>query len=392
MDPPSPLVTAFRTALDAKSSRNLHARATGKAIMPARRSPSAPPATQLRMHSRPEQLATRVPVALLGAGDYARTHIIPALESAGLSLFAVADREPQIVTQVATRHGVPVMTTRATEAIDALPPGGLAVVATAHDSHAEQAGTSLERGLWVFVEKPPVVTEGDLRLLVSQCKVAPDRLEVGFNRRYHPFSRRARTMLASEPGPTTVVCTVKEIPLAGHHWYFWPNQGTRVTGNLCHWIDLAVFLMGSGRSPVDIALSPPVAQTYDDERALSVTFDDGSFLTLIATNRGDESLGVQEVIIARRGQLTIMIDDYRYLRVSRRGHTHGHSALAGATRDTSECTLRRSIASVRSRPSYPLRDLVSVSSIQIVASKLMQQSTTTSCAREQLRALAAISV
>ena len=75
----------------------------------------------------------------------------------------------------------------------------------------------------------------------------PGELEVGFNRRYNPLVERARKELAAESGPTTLVATIREVDITPDHWYLWPNQGTRVAGNLCHWIDLALHLIGPGR-------------------------------------------------------------------------------------------------------------------------------------------------
>jgi predicted dehydrogenase len=390
LGPPAPLIALFRSAI-AQAPVTLAGDADVlPAIKPPHRSPSAGPAMEWHRpgHIRPAERS--VPVALLGTGDYARTQIIPALKRSDFALLAVADREAQIVAQVAAEHAVPVMTTRAIDAINALPAGGLVIVATAHDSHATLAAAALERDLLVFVEKPPVVTEDDLRLFLTRCADTPERVDIGFNRRYHLFSVRARQLLATETGPVTIVCTVKEVRLEPNHWYFWPNQGTRVTGNLCHWIDLGVFLMGGSRVAHRIALSPPVATGHgppDEERVLSVAFDDGSLLTIMATGRGDDTLGVQEVIEARRGGVTIRIDDFRRMSILARGRRH---AVRTLWRDKGHARMYSDglKALVRGRPRYPARDLALVSSIQITASELLTRSVTAADVGSRLHDLA----
>lgn len=313
-----------------------------------------------------------IPVALLGAGDYARTEVIPALLAAGLSLHSVADREPQIAAMVARKHGCQVAASDAERAISELPEPGLVVIATAHDSHARLASVAVDAGHRAFVEKPPTVTPGDVEQLVETMTAKPGVVEIGYNRRYHSLVGRARAALEREEGPTSITCTVKEVELEPSHWYFWPNQGTRITGNLCHWIDLAVFLLGSVL-PVSLTLSPEVTgpgHGIDEERVLTVTFDDGSLLTIFATNRGDDIRGVQEQIEIRRGRTTVMIDDLWKMRV-RRGGTDRLSRTMfrhKAHRRMYRHALRRF---VQGEPAiYPLADMVVVSAIQIAASDL----------------------
>jgi predicted dehydrogenase len=328
----------------------------------------------------PLRLADRqVPVALLGAGDYARGEILPALERAEVARVAVADREPHVAAFVARERDFALATSDALQAIEALPRPGVVFVATYHDSHARLAAAALSAGHGVFLEKPAVVTEDDLELLVSTLAETGARLEVGFNRRYSELVRRAHRLLAREDGPVTVTCVVKEVELEPNHWYLWPNQGTRVTGNLCHWIDLGVFLVPRRASPTTVTASPPVderRERFDEERTLAVTFDDGSLLSIVATGRGDDILGVQELVQARRGRLTVTIDDLRRLTAMRDGAARrsrtpwrdkGHTAMFR------ECFRR---LATRELPSYPLRDLVRVAVVQIAASELVRQGET----------------
>ncbi len=335
------------------------------------RGPDQAADTALRV-GRPRQ-ASGIPVALLGAGDYARTEIIPALRATGLSFHSVANREPQIAAMVAREHGFVMAVTDSERAIAELPQPGLVVVATCHDSHARLASVAVQAGHRAFVEKPPAVTAGDVARLTDVMMARPGAIEVGFNRRYHPLVLRARRMLQREQGPASITCTIKEIALEPDHWYLWPNQGTRITGNLCHWIDLAVFLLDGRPLPVSLTLSPRIsdsAQAIDEERVLTVTFEDGSLLTILATSRGDDIRGVQEQIEIRKGRTTIAIDDLWKMRVRRDGVDHHSRTLFRhkAHADMYRTALPRFL---RGEPAvYPPGDMVVVSAIQIAASEL----------------------
>ncbi len=209
----------------------------------------------------------------------------------------LVDREPQIAALAARQLGFAAASTDAAAAIDALPDRGLVVVATTHDSHAALAARALDAGHRVFCEKPAVVTPADLDVLTAAAERNPGELEVGFNRRWNPLVERARRELARTSGPATMVATIREVDITPDHWYLWPNQGTRVAGNLCHWIDLALHLLGPGPEPVSVSVSPRVSQEatgIDAERAFTLALDDGSTVSLIPTARGDSVRGVQE--------------------------------------------------------------------------------------------------
>lgn len=321
------------------------------------------------MRSRCTALAPH-PACVLGAGDYARTVVIPTLRDAGAALRCIVDREPQIARFVGERFGFQAIAADAEAGIATLPPKGHVVVATAHDSHARLARIGLEAGHRVFVEKPPVVTHDDLYDLLAAAAAHPGFLDVGFNRRYAPMIRFARQALSRETGPLTMTATVKEVPLGATHWYLWPNQGTRVTGNLCHWIDLGVFFIDDDASPREVSVSPAALgqRREDEERVISATFDDGSLVTIVATGRGDQVRGVQEAIEIRRGDTTIWIDDLRRVRVLRRGVVRTRRS---PFRDRGHKRMYRDWVTRSARGEgarYPLWDIARVSVIQLAAS------------------------
>jgi predicted dehydrogenase len=209
--------------------------------------------------------------------------------------------------------------------------------------------------------------------LVAAMEANPGAVEIGFNRRYHPLVRRARTRLRQESGPVSISCVVKELTFEPDHWYFWPNQGTRITGNLCHWIDLAVYFLEDKPLPVSVTLSPRVPGTEpgsDEERVLTVTFEDGSLLTVLGTTRGDDIRGVQEQIEIRRGKTTVTIDDLWKMRIRSGGLERYSRTLF---RDKAHTAMYREALGriVAGQPAvYPVRDLVVVSAIQLAASNL----------------------
>lgn len=106
--------------------------------------------------------------------------------------------------------------------------------------------------------------------------------------------------------------SIKEVLIPRSHWYYWPNQGTRVTGNLCHWIDLSYFWLKC--KPCEMSLL-----SSNDSVSLSILFEDDSLVNIIASDQGNNLRGVQERIEVRTEDKTIFIDDYKKMIIYNNG-------------------------------------------------------------------------
>ena len=367
---PTVLRRSFEAALGGLDPQSDVAAPAGLAIDDKNRS-----ATVVRLHTAN---TPGRPLALLGGGDYARIEIMPALRRSRRFIpYVVADREPQIAVAAAERFGFRLATTDALQAIELLPRPGVVMVATTHDSHAHLGAQAALAGHAVFVEKPAVVTYDDLELLVSAWLARPGAIEIGFNRRWAPLTAAAMSRINRESGPTTVTCTVREVPLKDTHWFLWPNQGTRVAGNLCHWLDLGVHMIAGRGTPAEVRISPPLASDRRmptaEERSIAVSFSDGSLLTVLGTTRGDATRGVQEAIEVRRGATTLRLDDFRTLHVLRGGRHHTVRTLK---RDKGHTNMyarwSAAIGGAARGASYPLHDLLSVCLLQLAAAELVR--------------------
>jgi predicted dehydrogenase len=244
-----------------------------------------------------------------------RATAAPALRRAGASLDTVVDLDPLLAELTREACGFARAATDWRAAVRRLD-SGLVVVASYHASHAEIASFALRDGKAVLVEKPPAVTADDLEELADAASLPGAFLEVGYNRRFAPLAREAKALFDEAGGPAALTFLVQELRLPARHWYRWPGQGTRVTGNLCHWIDLAAYFLGPECAPARMTLAG-----HDECQTLTIEFEDDSVATVVATSHGDATLGVQETIRVRRGDLTIAIDDFRSLEATRSGRT-----------------------------------------------------------------------
>jgi len=249
---------------------------------------------------------------LLGAGAYPQAYTLPVLGA--FRRYCVTDLNEYLVDRVQRRFRFEYALTSWRTTIPLLRKAKqpVIVIATYHSTHFELAERLLEErpDARIMVEKPPVTTSNQLRGFLDIYR--PESIAIGYNRRFAPLTLQAMKILSRCSGPVTLSAHVKEIRLPDDHWYYWPTQGSRIIGNLCHWFDFACCFIDA---PVRRITAVSAAENGFDETAINVVYEDGSLLNLVASERGNGLRGVQEYIEVRKGDVTLAIDDFLSLRV-----------------------------------------------------------------------------
>jgi predicted dehydrogenase len=202
-----------------------------------------------------------------------------------------------------------------------------------HASHAEYAIEALRAGKRVHIEKPHVVTQDQLdRLAAAMEDAGPGRVFLGFNRPRSPHFRRIQEWLGSEQGPLMTNWFVAGHALPDGHWYFSENEGGRVLGNLCHWTDMTLRLVGANRA-FPIRVLPGTRQSSNSDFALTFDFADGSVAAITFSAKGYTFEGVREYLNMHRGDSLVSMRDFHISTLDRGAHRevfrtrlreHGH--------------------------------------------------------------------
>jgi predicted dehydrogenase len=192
------------------------------------------------------------------------------------------------------------------------------IIASNHASHTQYAIAGLARGLDVFVEKPLCTSHDDFRALRKAVTNTKGALFAGYNRPFAPAVLKIAEIIKGTKGPLTMHAVVHGHLLEANHWYRDENEGTRVSGNMGHWIDLAVHLMYSrGQVPNQFQLSlhgsgPEIPK--DDNVVLVISSEIGDLISVSLNARHEPFEGIREVIELQCGDFTAQIDDFRKLR------------------------------------------------------------------------------
>lgn len=288
-------------------------------------------------------------VALIGAGAFARSRLLPALRQEGAHLAAVVTSSGLTAADVASRFGFD----RASESPDEIFEADdidAVVIATRHDSHAGLVTRALQAGKAVFVEKPLALDQQQL------CDVEAALFEgavlmVGFNRRFAPLTER---LLEAFAGIEERVLTVRVNagPLSDDHWLHDPEiGGGRLLGEGCHFIDLLGFLAEAEfRSVHAFAVRQPGrALGCSDSIVASIEFDGPCVGSLIYSGNGDPRLPKERIEVFGGG-LAAVLDDFRRFELYR----SGKRSVVKATQDKGvRAEVARFLAAVAGREEAP---------------------------------------
>lgn len=272
---------------------------------------------------RPRLGVGQVGVGLLGAGGFASSTLIPAMKLApNTSLVAVCAATGAHAQHAARKFGFRNCTTNENEVI-CDPNVNAVVVATRHHLHAKQVLEALKNGKHVFCEKPLCLSEDELRSIVRQHQSMPTSerplLMVGFNRRFAPLIVRVKEFLSTTSEPLTLHYRINAGYLPPDHWVNDREQGGgRVLGEVCHFVDLAMFLAGSPVIEVDARNVGSSARYSGANVVCSLHFANGSEATVSYLANGDRSFSKERFEVFGGGSVAVL-EDFRDIELVRDG-------------------------------------------------------------------------
>jgi virulence factor len=178
-------------------------------------------------------------IAVIGLGDIAQKAYLPLLTAwEGVEpLFCT--RNPEILAKLQAQYRVERGTTRLETLLDWQPQAAFVLAST--PAHASIAGTLLEAGVDVYLEKPAASSSAEARALAEQADAARRILMVGFNRRYAPLHRQALQLWGSR---TTEIAVLQKHRSSGIH----PDLRQHYSEELVHVVDMLRYFCGEGRA------------------------------------------------------------------------------------------------------------------------------------------------
>jgi len=259
----------------------------------------------------------KVNIGFIGAGSFAQGYILPILQKRkDVNLVGVATARGITASSAAQKFGFAYSTTDYDKILDDELIDTIFIM-TRHNLHAKFVLEALKRKKRVFVEKPLCLNSEELEQ-IKKLYNEDSVLMVGFNRRFSPFIKKAKKMLASRVGPVMLTYRVNAGFLPSDHWLHAKEGGGRILGEGCHFIDLVNFLVGSDIKNIEVLGSTIDGIISDENFNVTISYADGSIANIQYSSIGDISYSRERLEIFGDNS-SIVVDNYKTGHYSRSG-------------------------------------------------------------------------
>ena len=257
-------------------------------------------------------------VGVIGAGNFARSVLLPNLKSMKeVTLHTVVTQSGASAEKTKDTFGFLQATTNI-ESVLKNPNINAVIIATRHDSHAEICQRALNADKYVLVEKPLALSRIEINRVIEARNQSTKFFQIGFNRRFAPLSLLIREHLTNHSGTKFILIRINAGHLPSDSWIHSPDEGGgRILGEVCHFVDLARYLVGSPIMSVQ-ADAAKISGGRCDDLNVTIRFTDGSLATIVYTGLGDD-IYPKELIEVYSGGSVVSVDNFKSFTLAENG-------------------------------------------------------------------------
>jgi predicted dehydrogenase len=261
-------------------------------------------------------------VILIGCGHFAFSCVCFFLKKNKGNVFkGCYDISPQNSKSIANYYSIPLIFDKPEQLLSQIKKDDIVYIASNHFTHTFYSIEAMKRGAIVYVEKPISVTQSQLIDLVGAARKYNSKVFAGYNRPYskaiNTLKEKVKAQDLHKDGRFSLNFFISGHFLDANHWYRIPNEGTRICGNVGHWIDLTIHILSWRSLPqqIDINISYSDTKEFDDNISITLVTNFNDIVTIFLTSRTEPFEGINETINFQYNDIIAKIDDFRKLTI-----------------------------------------------------------------------------
>jgi predicted dehydrogenase/threonine dehydrogenase-like Zn-dependent dehydrogenase len=284
----------------------------------------------IKLNKKIQTVKGKPTVGFIGAGSFAQNFLLPNLVDI-VNFEAVATSRGNSAKNIASKYNFSLAVSESkdiieNENIDTV------FIATRHNLHAPNVLAALKKGKNIFTEKPLCMTKTELEEIKKEYEKKPIHLMIGYNRRFAPLIKKIKTDINTNL-PIAINYRINSGFMPKDHWIQDPKVGGgRIIGEVCHFIDLAMFLTNSKVKAVSAECIDD-ADGLLDTLTINLKFVNGSIAGINYFSNGNKALAKEHIEIFNGGTVW-KVDDFQELeiydnkknriknKVQDKGHSH----------------------------------------------------------------------
>lgn len=260
-----------------------------------------------------EYESSDVNIGLIGAGSFAQNTLLPKMKGI-CNMIGIVTASGNNARHIAEKYKLNYCTNEVNDLFNDDNINTIFIL-TRHNQHAQLVQKALEHQKNVFVEKPLAMNMIELEKVkkVYDKVSSGTRLMVGYNRRFSPFVRTVKEMFLDEQ-PKAINFRVNSGTLPSSHWIHDSEiGGGRIIGEVCHFIDLAIYIAG-GKITQVYGNTMSSSKDLKDTVVINLSFDNGSIASISYFSNGNKKLPKEYLEIFCDGQ-AIIIDNFKTIKI-----------------------------------------------------------------------------
>lgn len=263
----------------------------------------------------------KIGIGFIGAGSFAQNFLLPALAKNEVEFIGVVNSSSLSTLNVSKLFGFKNAYSDTSELFNN-PEIDMVFCATRHNTHFEFVKAALLSDKPIFVEKPLCLNQNELDEIAQIVQERSGRLMVGFNRQFSKPFKAIKEFFRFRKEPMNILYRVNAGFIPKTHWVQYAENGGRIIGEACHFINTMIYLTNSFPKSVYTAsvssYNPELATV--DNISVNIEFQDGSIGTLIYTSAGDPSIPKEYCEVHCENKTSIM-DNFTSVSLARGGRT-----------------------------------------------------------------------
>ena len=272
----------------------------------------------------------KVSIGVIGAGNFAKTMLLPFLKKEKEVVFDIVATATGISAKdTASKFDFSKASTDYKQILDNKAVNTVMIL-TRHSSHAVFVKESLDSCKNVYVEKPLCVNLEDMEEIEHALTSSGCVLMVGYNRRFSPAIKKLKELIDGLGVPFSVHYRVNAGFIPRDHWYQQPENGGRIVGEGCHFVDTLQFLTGS--HPVSVyamaVVSNDKSMPDQDNIVANIQFENGSVGTIEYVSDGDKNYPKEQITVTG-GRSNIFFNNFKEIIYYRNGKTKKYAGFKG---------------------------------------------------------------
>ncbi len=253
-------------------------------------------------HAKRTCSGSKVPLGLIGAGNFARSTMLPVMKESGKYEFRGLATTGGVGGAQANDIASFSYTTNNYKKLLEDPEIELIAVSTQHSSHARFVVEALKAGKSVYCEKPLCLTLSELSEIKDAYENAEGELFCGMNRRHAPLIRQIKKELKTDQIPAVYDFIANAGFIPKDHWvHDEAAGGGRILGEACHFVDLLQYLDGSELTDLRVTAAHNNAYPMNDNVLLTLTFASGAIGNIVYSSMGSKKYPKEQLRILSNG-------------------------------------------------------------------------------------------